>query len=59
LPITPPGGGDLPPRRPQRHEPRDRRSAVHQPQHGRVSPPQRVPEAGRQVTHAARPRIVL
>ena len=33
----------------------DRRSAVHQPEHGRVPPPQGVPEARREVTHAARP----
>ena len=42
-----------------RHEPRDRRSAVHQPEHGRVPPPQGVPEARREVTHAARPPDVL
>ena len=36
-----------------KHEPRDRRSAVHQPEHGRVPPPQGVPQARREVAHAA------
>ncbi len=58
-PAHPTGGGDLPPRRPGRLEPRDRRSAVHQPEHGRVPPPQGVPEARCEVTHAARPPDVL
>ena len=35
------------------HQPRDRRSAVHQPEHRRVPPAQGVPEARREVTHAA------
>ena len=34
--------------------PRDRRSAVHQPEHCRVSPAEGVPEARREVAHAAR-----
>jgi tetratricopeptide (TPR) repeat protein len=32
----------------------DRRAAVHQPQHGRVPPAESVPQAGREVTYAAR-----
>ena len=36
------------------HEPRDRRAAVHQPEHRRVPPAQGVPEARREVAHAAR-----
>src|SRR5206468_7020639 len=42
------------------HEPRDRRSAVHQPEHGRVPPPQSVPQARRQVANAAgAPHVVV
>ena len=35
------------------HEPRDRRAALHQPEHRRVPPAQGLPEARRKVTHAA------
>ena len=35
------------------HQPRDRRSALHQPEHRRVPPAQGVPQARREVTHAA------
>ena len=44
---------DLAPRGAGKHQPRDRRAAVHQPEHGRVPPPQGVPQARREVTHAA------
>ena len=39
------------------HQPRDRRSAVHQPEHGRVPPPQGVPQARGQ-SHARSSRTV-
>jgi hypothetical protein len=35
------------------HEPRDRYTAVHQPEDGRIPPSQGVPQARREVTHAA------
>ena len=45
----PPGSTDLPPRRRRCHQPRNRRPAVHQPQHRRLPPPQGVPQARSEV----------
>jgi len=41
------------PRGARSHQPGDRRAAVHQPEHGRVPLAQGVPQARRQVAHAA------
>ena len=42
------------------HKPRDRRPAVHQPEHRRVPPAQGIPQARREVTHATRtPDVVV
>lgn len=56
------GSPDLTPRGARKHKPGDRRSAVHQPEHGGVPPAQGVSQARRQVAHAAReppPRSVV
>ena len=47
-------GIGLAPRRTGAHQLRDRRAAVHQPEHRGVPPREGVPEAGREVTDAAR-----
>jgi dihydrofolate reductase len=46
------GGAGLASRGAREDQPRDRRSALHQPEHGRVPPAEGVPQAGREVTHA-------
>ncbi len=58
-PAHPAGGADRAPGRQRNDEPRDRRAALHHPEHRRVSPPQGVPQARREVPHAARtPHLV-
>ena len=52
--LTPQEDADRAPCGGRTHQSRDRRSAVHQPEHGRVPPAQGVPQARREVTHAAR-----
>ncbi len=47
-----PGSADLAPRRARAHQQGDRCPAVHQPEHGRVSPPQGLPQTRRQVAYA-------
>ena len=45
----PPGSTDLPARSRRCHQPRNRRAAVHQPQHRRLPPPQGIPQARSEV----------
>jgi hypothetical protein len=48
-----PGVTGLPPRGRRKHKQRDCSSAVHQSEHGRVPPTQGIPQARRQIAHAA------
>ena len=53
----PPGSTNLAPRRRRRHQPRNRRAAVHQPQHRRLPPTQSIPQARSQIPHPARASV--
>ncbi len=55
--LTPPGSAQVSPRDRGGHEPRDRRPAVHQPQHRRLPPTQSVPQAPSQIP-ACMPPII-
>ncbi len=50
-----PGSTDLPPCCRRRYEPSDRRTAVHQPEHGGLSPTQGVPQARSEVPPPTQP----